>query len=259
MERQTAACSRTNQSGCQSHKLNVGQWERMASVATGGALAVYGLSRLSLKGLGMAALGGGLIYRGTTGHCQLYEATGIDTAHHNSAIGVMAGHGVRVERSIAINRPRNEVFQQWANIAQLPQWMSHLESVEPVGEGRSRWVAQGPWGARVSWEAEEINRRDGELLAWRSIEGSQVATAGSVHFRDDPHGGTVIHIELKYDPPAGKLGANIARLLGGDFGSRLDEDLRSFKALMESGEIPTTRGQSSGREMTHDPHGTAAI
>jgi uncharacterized membrane protein len=129
--------------------------------------------------------------------------------------------------------------------------MKHLESVKVTGGDRSHWVAKGPAGTSVEWDAEVYNEKENELIAWRSLEGSQVDNAGSVHFESAAGGrGTIVRVVLKYDPPAGKLGAVVARLFGESPAQQIDEDLRRFKQLMETGETATTEGQPSGRAAT---------
>jgi uncharacterized membrane protein len=238
--------------GGEKGSVNVGQTERWASAVGGGALALYGLTRGSLGGVALALIGGSLVYRGVSGHCNLYSAMGVDTsgeaAERNPNVSVQSGHGVKVEKSITINRPAAELYQFWRNFENLPQFMKHLEAVTVTGQDRSRWVAKGPGGTSVEWEAEVYNEKENELIAWRSLEGSQVDNAGSVHFEAAPGGrGTVVRVVLKYDPPAGKLGALVARLFGESPEQQIDEDLRRFKQLMETGETVTTEGQPSGR------------
>jgi uncharacterized membrane protein len=97
----------------------------------------------------------------------------------------------------------------------------------------------------VEWDARIINEIDGRLLAWQSLEGSEVSTAGSVNFRETPRG-TEVRVHLQYSPPAGRLGAAVARLLGEEPTVQIHDDLRRFKQLIETGEIPTTKGQPLG-------------
>jgi uncharacterized membrane protein len=230
--------------------VNVAEPERWVSALGGGLLTAFGLSRGNLAGLGLAALGGALLHRGLTGHCHLYDALGVDTARerHGAAASVAAGHGVKIEKSITINKSPEELYQFWSRFENLPRVMRNLESVASTGAGRSHWVAKGPFGSRFEWDAEVINQKPNELIAWRSLEGSEVDTAGSVHFVRAPGGrGTEVRVSLKYDPPAGKAGAALAKLLGSSPGGEVEEDLRRFKRLMECGELPSTEGQPRGR------------
>lgn len=228
--------------------VNVSEVERALSALAGGGLAIYGISRGSLGGAALAAVGASLVYRGVTGHCHLYEALGVDTSqHHNRATAVPAQAGVRVEKTITINRSPEEVYAFWRDFENLAQFMEHLESVKTEGN-RSHWVAKAPLGMTVEWDAEVYNETPGEMIAWRSLEGSEVDTAGSVHFKPAPGGrGTEVTVNLKYNPPGGKIGAAAAKLFGEEPSQQISEDLRRFKRIMETGEVPTVAGQSSAR------------
>ncbi len=228
--------------------VNVGDLERWLSAAGGTALSLYGLTHRSLGGLAVAVAGGGLLYRGLTGHCPAYERLGLSTAgRRGPATGVPAGRGEKVVESVTLNRPAGDVYRYWRDLENLSKVMKHLESVRVTDDRRSHWVARGPLGFRAEWDAEVINDRPGELIAWRSLPGSQVDTAGSVHFSPAPGGrGTEVRVELKYNPPGGKGGALIAKLFGEAPEWTLREDLRRFKQQMEAGEVPTTEGQPRG-------------
>ena len=217
---------------------NVGETERLLTLTGGGLLALLGLKEGSLAGLGLAVVGGALVYRGLTGHCSVYGALGVNTAEpHSPQASVAAGHGFKVVQSIAVNRSAEELFRLWRDFEGLPRFMGHLISVETQGD-RSHWVAHGPAGTQVEWDAELINEDPGRMIAWRSLEGSAVSTAGSVHFTPLSAGrGTEVMVTLKYDPPAGKLGAWLAWLFGQEPGQQVREDLRRFKQLVEAGEI----------------------
>jgi len=245
-----------------SPRVNVGPVERWLSVAVGGALAAYALKRRSVPGGTAALAGAALLYRGATGHCDVYQALGVN---RRGGYGPGGGHGtgviadrgsdtrsqlggnagIHVEESVSINKPVAEVFRFWRNLENLPKFMNHLESVAPREEGVSHWVARGPGGMNVEWDARIINEIDNKLIGWQSLEGSMVSTAGSVNFRETNRG-TDVRVNLQYNPPAGKLGAGVARLLGEEPGAQIREDLRRFKQLMETGEIPTTHGQPRG-------------
>jgi len=124
--------------------------------------------------------------------------------------------------------------------------MRHLVSVKELDRNRSHWVAHGLTGD-IEWDAEIINDRPNELIAWRSLDDSEIATAGSVHFQPAPgNRGTEVKVVMSYNPPGGQLGASIAWITGRDPESQIREDLRSFKRLMETGTLPTTYGQPRG-------------
>jgi uncharacterized membrane protein len=234
------------------HAVNVAGVERWISAFGGGLLAAWGIKRRSPAGLVLATLGGELVRRGVTGHCYVYEAAGMRTAPRGQGAettSVPYELGIRVDRSVTVGKPREEVFQFWRNLENLPRFMQHLESVRVVDDKRSHWVAKAPAGRTVEWDAEIINEVPGELIGWRSLEGAGVQNAGSVHFRDAGEGrGTIVQIELQYNPPGGAIGALFARLWGEEPSVQIECDLRRFKQLMETGEIPTTEGQPSGRD-----------
>jgi len=227
--------------------VNVGDMERVVSAVVGGGMTVLGLSRGSASGAACALMGAGLLYRGLTGHCHLYGALGVSTVERNRATAVPAQQGVRVEQSITIDRSPEELFQFWRDFENLAQFMEHLESVKCEGN-RSHWVAKAPLGMSVEWDAEIINERENEMIAWRSLPGSEVQTAGSVHFQGAPGGrGTAVTVNLKYNPPGGKLGAAAAKLFGEEPEQQISNDLRRLKQIMESSEFPVESGQAARR------------
>ncbi|HYE65468.1 MAG TPA: SRPBCC family protein [Pyrinomonadaceae bacterium] len=232
-------------------EVNLSETERWASIIGGGALALYGLTRWSPGGFVLALAGGSLIYRGASGHCDVYGALGISTAGaegQNRNVSVSADRGIKVEKSVTVDKSPEELYRFWRNFENLPRFMNHLESVKDLGGGRSHWVAKAPAGTSVEWDAEIYNEKENELIAWRSLEGADVDNAGSVRFESAPGGrGTEVRVALRYSPPGGLLGAAIAKLFGESPEQQIEEDLRRFKQLMEAGETPTTEGQPSGR------------
>jgi uncharacterized membrane protein len=161
----------------------------------------------------------------------------------------IAGHAdVLIEKSMAINKPPEECYRLWRDLEKLPRFMQNVDSVQRLDERRFHWVARGPAGAKIEWDSEITEDRPGEALAWRTVDGADVANAGSVHFEAAPGGrGTIVRVSLHYSPSGGRLAARMAQLLGGDPEAHVKEDLRRFKEVLESGEIPTTRGQPAGR------------
>ena len=226
-------------------------------MVAGAMLAGWGLKRRDTTG-GAAALGAAaLLYRGGTGHCHVYQALGVNRGG-SPGTGIIADRysdtrqrlggrrGILVEESVTINRPIAEVYRFWRDFEHLPQFMEHLDSVAVRDAGISHWVATGPAGTRVEWDATIINEVDNQVIGWQSLEGSTIATAGSVNFDETEHG-TRVRVRLQYNPPAGRLGALVARLFGEEPNQTIREDLRRLKRLLETGEIPTTVGQPNGR------------
>jgi uncharacterized membrane protein len=230
-------------------QINVSWDERRITLAAGSALALIGLLRRSLGGLGLAGLGGAMVYRSVTGHCPMYSALGVSTAEKEPSAEPeeFFRRAIHVETSVTINRSPDELYRFWRDFSNLPRFMQHLKSVEVIDEKRSRWTAKAPAGFSVQWEAEIINEESNALIAWRSVGGSEVDNAGSVRFVPGPDGrGTEVKVVIDYIPPAGQLGRIVARLFGEEPSVQVKDDLRRFKQLMETGEIPTTQGQPRG-------------
>src|SRR5262245_21130429 len=149
----------------------------------------------------------------------------------------LRGRGLRVDRALTVARPPMELYRVWRDLSRLPEFMSHLESVVPLSETRSRWTARGPAGLTIEWEAEIVTDQPGHLIAWRSVRGD-VDNAGSVRFTEAPgQRGTEIAVDLRYAPPAGQVGATLATVFGQSADRQVREDLRRFKQMMETGEI----------------------
>jgi uncharacterized membrane protein len=223
---------------------NVHPIERWASVVGGGVLAVSAL-RKGTAGIPRLFAGAAMIHRGLTGHCEAYRILGVQTAPSDATIPYQTG--VRVRAAVTIGGPREEIYSFWRQLENLPLFMQHLKDVEVGDDGRSYWVADGPAGSNIKWTAEIINEIHDELIAWKSLPGGDVDTAGSVRFKDAPGGrGTEIHVELQYNPPAGRVGALVAKLFGKDPQREIGTDLRRLKQYLESGEVATTQGQPQG-------------
>lgn len=217
---------------------NISETERWVSMAAGAGMALYGLSRRRTSGLVVAGLGAWLFRRGMSGHCDTYQMLGLSTAgtgeDTRQALGGPAG--VIVEESVTINRPISELYRFWRNLENLPRFMSHLDSVERITDTLSRWRAKAPAGTTVEWNAEIINEVPDQVIGWKSIEGSDVVSAGSVNFDDAGALGTRVRVRLQYSPPGGKVGDAIARLIGSDAATQIRQDLQRFKQLVETGE-----------------------
>jgi uncharacterized membrane protein len=152
-----------------------------------------------------------------------------------------------VKKQIIIDAPAAELYRFWRDFENLPRFMRHLESVSVTDGGRSHWVAYGPAGTTVEWDAEVTEERPGELIAWRSAEGAEVYNAGSVRFEPATGGrGTIVRVELDYDPPGGLLGVAVAKLFGEEPAQQIDGDLRRFKQIVETGEVVVSDGTLLG-------------
>jgi uncharacterized membrane protein len=154
---------------------------------------------------------------------------------------------MQARTAVTIRRPVEEVYAYWRDLSNLPSFMIHLEAVEPTGSGRSHWTANAPAGRKVEWDAEVVEDKPGERIAWRSLEGSQVGNSGSVWFTPAPGGGgTEVRVELSYDPPGGALGKVVAKLFGEEPQQQITDDLRRLKQVLETGEVVRTEGSPEG-------------
>lgn len=187
-------------------------------------------------GLASGLTGSFLFYRAITGNCPLYQAmkvSGSDATAPNSAIA--AGHGTRVDQTIRVKKPIGEVYQYWRNFENFPRFMTHVLDVKAKEKGLTQWRVRGPVGIVVEWTAELITDTRNEIIAWKSIDGSDVDIAGSVRFREIPETReTEIQLSLKYDPPLGQLGRAVAKLFGNDPDRQIREDLNRFQEIVEA-------------------------
>lgn len=220
----------------------IGSQERVISAVSGGVLLGYGLYGKSWLRIPMLVLGGGLLLRGLTGYSLLYRMVNIYRSKDRIA------EGIRVERSTTIHRPVTDVFAYWQQLENLPRFMDHLETVQVRDNNLSHWVAKAPLGIKVEWDAEITDLQENEVIAWRSLPGSSIENAGEVRFKPAPgNRGTEVYVTLEYKAPGGSAGAALAKLFGEEPDIQVREDLRRFKAIMETGEVISTEGQPSGR------------
>jgi len=230
---QWGAQHRHQQSWSAGEEPNVGSSERMVSMGLGGLLVANGILRGRLPGLLITAIGGALIYRGVTGHCSVYQQLGVNTSEMEGEPAVV--NGVKLEESVTIHRPAQELYDVWTHWERLPDILPHIEHVKDLGNGRTRWTARGPLGATLSWEAEVINQDPGRMIAWQSLTGGDVDTAGSVHFNSTGQNTTRMTVSMQYEPPGGRLTAVLAEFFGVGLDQRLRADMHRFKKTMESG------------------------
>lgn len=216
--------------------------ERLAAIVGGAALMAFAARDRSWRAVGAAVAGVPLIYRGATGAWPVPQAVA-------SRATLSPLH---VETSVTIDKPAQELYDFWRRLENLPRFMRHLDEVRDLGDGRSHWVGRTPFGTRAEWEAEIVEDRPGRLLSWRSVAGSQVATAGSVLFEEATGGrGTVVRVEMDIRAPHHLLGRAVAGLAHVE--REVHEDLRRFKNLLEAGEVPTTDGQPHGERSRINP------
>ncbi len=231
--------------------INVGPAERWISGIAGAALIAVGLGRKRLRGW-LIPLGGGLIARAVTGRCPVNASIGRNTARGAAATESAFGSTHRseefkIEQSVVIARPRDELFRFWRNLENLPRFMDHLQSVTVLDDRHSQWVVKGPGGVRLEWDAEITHEVENELIAWRSLPGSDLDHRGAVHFSPVHNGGTEVRVILRYQTRRAGAGNAISQILGDRPADQIVDDLRRFKQVMEAGEPVPVPGFASGR------------
>jgi uncharacterized membrane protein len=154
---------------------------------------------------------------------------------------------IRVAQAVTVRKSRDEVYSFWRDFENFARFMAHVESVQRTGERTSHWRVKAPLGTTVEWDAETVEDRPGERISWRTLPGAQVRHEGVVRFLDAPGDrGTEVHVELRYDPPGGGVGATLAKLLGEEPEAQAYDDLRRSKQLLETGEIVRSEGSPAG-------------
>jgi uncharacterized membrane protein len=221
-------------------EVNVGRTERWISGAAGVALLAYGLGRRRFRAV-LVPAGIGLLHRALTGRSLLNRVLHRNSALQEGRVSPVAsldrGEGRKIEQAVMIHRPRGELFRFWRQLDNLPRFMDNLESVTVLDSRRSHWVAKGPVGTRVEWDAEIHNEIEDELIAWRSLRGADVDQAGSVHFSPAADGQTEVRVVVRYSGPGRRAGDVVAHILGDDPEQQIADDLRRFKQVMDTGDV----------------------
>lgn len=155
---------------------------------------------------------------------------------------VEGDHSASSIRATLINRPRQELYDFWRDLRNLPTFAENVKSVEVLESGRSRWIVEGPGGKDIELTSQITEDRPGEYIGWRSDEGSDIDHEGWIEFRDNAFGrGTEVRVFISYDPPMGAVGKVVAKVMQREPRIQARRELRRFKQLMETGEISTSR------------------
>lgn len=217
-------------------KIKKAEWEqefwspsmRLLSSVAGGIMTLYGASKRGVSGVALSALGIGLAARGVT-NIDLRNLLGFDGD----------SNALRFHKTINIDVPVEELYQFWNKLENLPKIMTHINDVKDLGNNRSRWTVEGPAGVEVEWDAVIIEEIPNQLIAWESVQGEEVETAGKVRFRANQDGSTRLTVHLEYAPPAGAVGHALAAIFGKDPKRAMDEDLLRLKTQFEQKAIST--------------------
>ncbi|MFN2439175.1 MAG: SRPBCC family protein [Chitinophagaceae bacterium] len=232
--------------------VNVGNNERIVSAALGAFLLSSGLSSLfknPISGLVKTGLGSWLLYRGASGNCPVYSSMG-------KTHGVGHTPAVNIRTSLIVNKPKNEVYAFWRKLENLPLFMKHLASVTEIDSKHSHWEASLPGNiGKVKWNAEIVKEEEGYMIGWQSIPNSQINNAGKVVFNDALGGqGTELEVVISYHPPAGEIGAGVAKLLNPVFEKLIKNDVMNFKEYIETKHNSANTGNTgTGSVNTNKP------
>lgn len=215
--------------------------ERLASVALGTKITfsgLFGLFKHPVRSAVKLFAGGYLLQRGVTGYCSLYAKLGKTSTDPVN---------INIRYTFTVNRQREDVYDFWRRLENLPLFMSHLENIEILSATRSHWEAKIPGGlGNINWEAEIVKDEPGYHIGWHSLPGSTIENAGKVEFEDAPGGGTIVKVVISYLPPAGGIGTGLAKLLNPLFEKVVRQDVLNFKDYIETiyapnpGEEPLT-------------------
>lgn len=247
---------------------NINNGERLAAVVGGGALLLFCLRKVTLADVALTVAGGALLYKGVTDRSPGLSVDTTEGARRlTEEIQGLAGRAkewaqgwaqelkgrieerfslqeepIQVEKSVTISRSPEELYAFWRDFENLPKVMTNLESVTPARGKRSHWVAKGPAGVPIEWDAEITADKKNEMISWRAVEDADVPNEGSVYFQRLGEGQTEVRVSLEYMLPGGEIGAAIAEFFGEDPAQKVEEDLNNFKEGVESGELMAESG-----------------
>jgi uncharacterized membrane protein len=204
---------------------------RLAAGTIGGAALYRGLRSEGVARPVLVGIGGMLLLRALT-NLPVRRLTGLGAGRR----------AVEIQKAIHVAAPVERVWELWSDFESWPRFMSHLKEVRRTGGDRSHWVAKGPGGKGVEWDAVTTQSITNEVIAWKSVEGSTIEHGGRVYFSPDERGGTLVEVRMSYNPPAGAVGHTVASLLGVDPESAMDDDMVRLKSLLEEGKTTADRG-----------------
>jgi uncharacterized membrane protein len=215
--------------------------ERAAALIGGLGLAAFGIRQRSLTGAVLASAGGYLIYSGITSPTPLTDAA------RRTAVPVVA------QKTFTIDKPAAEIFQFLRTPENYPRIMENIDSVVSISQNRTQWKTKSRFGKRYEWESQITEVRENELIAWQTVPGSEIDSVGSIRLSPAPAGrGTEVRLHITYKPPLGKVGQAFALMFGEDAEQQIRESLRHLKQVLETGEIPTIKGQPHGKRSAAD-------
>jgi len=233
--------------------VNVHSNERLISALAGGLAVAVGLSSRSLTGKLAAVVGSGLIYRGVSGHCHVYQALGIDRAQGGAEPSSLTGReraarSLDILRSVTVQRSPEAVFRAWRQPETFAQALSHFASHTQLEGGRTQWTLKDPIGGEHSWVTEVVAEEPGKLIRWETVDSAPSVKNLTLELRPAPgNRGTEMTLHMRLEPPTGVLGALLVKLFGKTPTWVIDRALGNVKALLEAGELPSLKNNPAAR------------
>jgi uncharacterized membrane protein len=223
--------------------------QRWVAGIGGAALLWYGLRQDNASRWPLAALGAGLVYQGASGNNLLDYIPVINDVPVLNQLTGNEPTQLRIRKSLTINRPASELYNYWRKLENLPSFMSHVKSVRELGEGRSHWVVNVVRDIELEWDAQITVDRPNEMIAWETLPDATVQNRGYVKFIPTSRG-TEVSVSIEYDPPTpvpSSFAGGIVKFIAEQ---QIKEEIRNFKRLMETGELPTNKMQPAGQRTT---------
>jgi uncharacterized membrane protein len=140
----------------------------------------------------------------------------------------------RLQKSIEVDRPLDQVYNQWTQFEEFSRFMEGVKSVKQLDDTRLHWVAE-IGGKEKEWTAKIIEQIPDHRIAWESESGE--FTSGVVSFQSLGPNRTRVTLEISYDPKGFVENAGDAI---GVVSRRVENDLKRFKEFLEN------RGQETG-------------
>jgi uncharacterized membrane protein len=176
----------------------------------------------------------------------IYAAYRLSKKHINT---LPYGYGIKMKKAVTIACPADRLYSYWRSLNNLPRLFDNVLAAEALDHTRSHWTLKAPGGVTLQWNAEITVDRENEMIGWRSLGGADIDNAGYIRFERATGGrGTVVRVALQYNPPAGRIGAALSALFGERPSALIEDALRKFKQIMETGEIPVAADE---RKLTH--------